>query len=65
MSNQPNIPEIQKIIREMQQNTIDCRKANDSFSQKGADIVQNGVDDKMRSKGWPVSSDKITKSKLL
>ena len=49
-----NLEELGKIVREMQaQSTANYKRAN-NFNEVGAAIVQLGVDDKMRSKGWPV-----------
>jgi hypothetical protein len=64
MSNIPNLPEIGKIIREMQKSASDTRKANSIFSQQAEDIVKAGVNDKMRAKGWPVSEDSSKKTTL-
>jgi hypothetical protein len=51
-----NLEELGKIVREMQaQSTADYKKAN-NFNEVGAEIVQLGVDDKMKSKGWPVGT---------
>jgi hypothetical protein len=48
-----NLEELGKIVREMQaQSTDDYKKAN-NFNEIGAAIVQLGVDDKMKAKGWP------------
>jgi hypothetical protein len=51
----PNLSEIGKIVREMQADADAKHKAANEFNQKGADIVKQGIEDKQRAKGWPVT----------
>lgn len=52
-----NLDEIGKIIRVMQADSIEKHKQANNFNQKGADLIQQGIDDKNRAKGWPVKGD--------
>ena len=51
-----NVTELNKLIRQMQDESIAKSKAANKFNQLAADIVQNGANDKMRSRGWPVGT---------
>ena len=52
----PNLVEIGKIVREMQSDADAKHKAASEYNELGAAIVQHGIDDKMRSRGWPVGT---------
>ena len=53
-----NVGELNKIVREMQDESLAKHLAANNFNQKAADLVKQGADDKMRAKGWPVNSPK-------
>ena len=61
----PNLPEIGKIIRDMQAEADAKHKAANDFNQKGADLIQQGIDDKRRAKGWPVTPKVTTEKNML
>jgi hypothetical protein len=52
----PNQAEIGRIVRGMQADSLEKHKVANHFNQKGADIITQGVSDKMQSRGWPVGT---------
>lgn len=61
----PNLKEIGKIVREMSDESVAKHKAANNFSELGAAVVQQGIDDKTRSRGWPVSKLVVSEKKTL
>jgi hypothetical protein len=55
MENGVNTKELNSVIRQMQDESIAKHLAANGFNQAAHDLVQQGVDDKMRSRGWPVT----------
>jgi hypothetical protein len=51
----PNLVELGKVIRDMQADSLAKHKAANNFNELGAAIVQHGIEDKQRSRGWPVT----------
>ena len=52
----PNLAELGKVIRDMQADATAKHKAANNFNELGAAIVQHGIEDKQRSRGWPVGT---------
>lgn len=55
MDNKTNIQELNKIIRQMQDESDMKARASNRFNELGAEIVKHGAEDKLRSRGWPVA----------
>jgi len=51
-----NQAELAKVIRGMQDESLNKHKEANHFNQLGAAIVQHGIDDKRKATGWPVES---------
>ena len=51
-----NRSELNKIVREMQNASLEQHKAANNYNALGAAIVKHGAEDKMRARGWPVSN---------
>ena len=51
-----NVGELNKVVREMQNASLEKHLAANNFNQAAANIVKQGADDKMRARGWPVAS---------
>jgi hypothetical protein len=60
----PNLAEIGKIVKTMQADSIERHKVANNFNEKGAAVVQQGVDDKNRARGWPVGTQPPEKTTL-
>lgn len=56
MNNTTNVPELNKLIRQMQDESIAKHLAANNFNQKAADIVSLGASDKMKARGWPIGT---------
>jgi hypothetical protein len=51
----PNLAEIGKIVKEMQNDSLEKHRTANNFNQKGADIIAQGVTDKKLARGWPIT----------
>jgi len=60
-----NVTELNKIVREMQNASLEKHLAANNFNQQAANLVKQGADDKMRAKGWPVNPPKSVGDKKL
>lgn len=61
----PNLSEIGKIVRAMQDESLAKHLAANNFNQEAANIVTQGANDKLRAKGWPVTPPKTEQKKML
>lgn len=51
-----NTTELNKVVREMQNASLAKHLAANNFNQAAANIVTQGAEDKMRSRGWPTGT---------
>lgn len=60
-----NIEELNKVVRGMQNDSLERHKIANNFNQTAANIVQQGADDKRRSRGWPAGTTPPVSEKKL